>query len=78
MNKGGAGYVIRCLKCGEDDREALYHGETSIRVYTRLKESVRGRGIIKRIMRYTSTIYFTMKAGRVNTASNLADSSTTS
>ena len=35
---GGAGYTIKCETCGRDNMKAVYHGETSRTLYSRLTE----------------------------------------
>jgi len=42
VTQGGAGYIIRCMTCDEQQVNAIYHGETGRTLYSRLTEHRRG------------------------------------
>ena len=42
VTPGGAGYVIRCTTCKEQQINAVYHGETGRALYSRLTEHMKG------------------------------------
>ena len=42
VTPGGAGYVIRCTTCKEQQINAVYHGETGRTLYSRLTERMKG------------------------------------
>ena len=42
VTPGGAGYVIRCITCKEQQINAVYHGETGRTLYSRLTEHMTG------------------------------------